>query len=236
MGNVDFNKRFEDKGFKIISVIVIVVILTILIAFALVTIPKINSGEHVKVFGLEYNIPKDHPDTINRTITVFKNVPTTKTGINAKSSMIYHRGIKISTAKDSIKPLIKYNITAPVTQSAVGDGASVTNNNYEPKQRILSRDEAQSIFNSVIDLVAKNKGWNTSTKLIYTIAVQDGEAFKFADQIAGFLNANGFTNWDVRYAIFTGIRTSNFEVVKGSENNTDFIQVSVFSQKSVDKQ
>lgn len=237
MGNIDFNKLFENKGFKIVLFTVIVVLLIILILFTAVTIPKINSGDHIKVFGLEYNIPKDHPDTVIKTVTLdTKDIQINKTGIKPKISILgSHKtsARKNVVIRDTIKPSIKYQITAPINQSAVGDGATVTNNNYEPKSRILSKEEAQAAFNAVIKLVANNKGWNTSTKVRYTVAVQDAEALKFADQIATFLYNNGFTNWDVRYAIYSGIRSSNFEVVKGSENNSDFIEIHIFSQKSV---
>ncbi len=240
MANIDFNKRFEDKSLKFAVWTIVIVVLVILIVLSGVTANKIISGEHVKVFGLEYNIPKIQPDTVIKTVTKDNDSLNHKKPIlsSKRLSMLPPRltrpKIDNSKPQDTNKQTGKYVISAPVSQSAVGDGASVTNNNFAPPPRTFSKDESNVVVTKIDELLSQNKEFSKTTKVRFLLPVQDTEAFKYADQVSGFLNYRyGFANWEVRYAIFTGIRKSNFELVKSTDDGVNFIEVRIFSQNSI---
>ncbi len=70
MGVVNFNEEFKDKLLKRLAILVALVFLGVVITFTVITIIKIRDGQHVKVFGLEYNIPQLHPDTVVKIVTI----------------------------------------------------------------------------------------------------------------------------------------------------------------------
>ncbi|QEC78356.1 hypothetical protein [Mucilaginibacter ginsenosidivorax] len=133
MGNVNFNEEFKDKAFKIAAGITLFVVLTILSVMTVVTVKKINKGEYVKVFGLEYNIPKEHPDTIVKTVktkpdTIFKN--TIKTSSVARVSLQRTVPKKLMINHDTaIKAVVPPTIQAK-NYAGTNNGGHVGDNYY----------------------------------------------------------------------------------------------------------
>jgi len=110
MGNVNFNEEFKDKGLKIAALTVLILAILVIGSFTIITIVKINNGGHVKVFGLEYNIPREHPDTVFKPVaakpdTVFKFKPSpfvNKPTVLNRSKP--HASNSIDTTKRTVSP------------------------------------------------------------------------------------------------------------------------------------
>lgn len=138
------------------------------------------------------------------------------------------------TATDSIKQVAKYNIAISTNQGAIGDGAKVINYNYAPLPRTIDKHDTETILSLISEFINENDGWNKSIKIIFSLPIQDGESFKYAYQIASLLRASGFSNIEARYAIFQGIRTNNFAILKNTdETNLSCVEIQVFPQNII---
>ncbi|MCZ4223500.1 hypothetical protein [Pedobacter rhodius] len=208
MGKVDFNKKFEDKTLKGGFWAVIVVVLVIIILLSIVTTIKIYNGDHVKLFGLEYNIPKPQLDTTIKDIPTSKDVPSVKDKPNPKmaSSTNFH-------SREKIKPSVKYNITAPVTNSAIGDNA-VTNNYNGVKQRHLDEETYKSIMRQIDELYIKYPDYDTTK--IDVVIHQDEESGILGDELVRNLKLNGFQV--ITHPSISSNFTNNFTILKGWSN------------------
>lgn len=205
MGNINFNEEFKDKTFKIVVAIALAVVLLILIAFTAITILKIRAGEHVKIFGLEYNIPKDHPDTIYKSIalnaesaakTLFKP-ENPKLESHAKKT--YQHLLKNNdTDKKITIPTLAKNVNAGDNSGNVGDNGHVVNGinygingdvNINRERQLTNQDKIRLL--DFIESLKKKKGVNPTC---FTMALtNNSNGTKLAGQIEEFLKQQGYT-------------------------------------------
>lgn len=136
----------------------IIILMGLIIITAGVILVKIYTGSHVKLLGFEINdqskidTPKKlspvttNKDTLQKTLSITK--PIVNNALRKKTPIILVSRVK--KGADTVKKYSKYDLSqATFNQSAVGDNASVTNNNYGIQPRKITKefmDEFEAIY------------------------------------------------------------------------------------------
>ncbi len=166
---INFNKGFEDPVIKIIARTfgVLVIILTVIVVI------KVSIGQHVKLAGFEFNAPDTDIKIVYKTDTIKLEKHTNEDPIVILKPT---SAFKKNQSHDTMKSNIKYNITAPVTNSAVGDNA--TNNNYLDgfKLRKLDSVEYKDLLRRLDSTSTKDR-LNKKVVIIYTMPIAESERF-----------------------------------------------------------
>jgi hypothetical protein len=110
--------------------------------------------------------------------------------------------------KDTITTKVKYSITAPVINSAVGDNAVNNNNYYGTPQRHLTEEDKRLLISSISD---KN-----SSIVFYYFGSKECE--NYVNEIGNYLLENGYKNFlPPSQLLMTSYRIERFEVGNDSK-------------------
>lgn len=191
-----FSEILKDSFMKIIFKIII----TVVCVFVLYILGKALLGYHVKVLGIEVNIPelKNNVQIISEKDTSksapiypisnkseFKEIPKPIKTYNVYTPLKSNAILK--KPNEETKTTSKYNIKAPIfnAPSQIGNN-NIQNNNTGIKQRTLTVSELKDIISQIPD---KNSFIQMG---LYNNAGKEGEIY--ASQIANSLIGNGYKN------------------------------------------
>ncbi|NOW94009.1 hypothetical protein [Mucilaginibacter sp. SG564] len=223
MNETNWNKVFEDKVIKIAIRTLAFIVLLIVVVLSTITFIKINKGEHVKLFGLEYNIPKEHPDTILKTSkvepdSIFRNTEKEKFSKQPFiAKKLHHKDL--SKTNDTVKttlPIIQAkNVNTGTNSGNIGDNGHIVNGpnsgingdvNINQEKR-LSENDKIALLNFI---ETTKKKYNFNPKCFAITMVNNSNGNLIASQIESLLKQQGYTmNGDygtsMRYPPLKGI-------------------------------
>jgi hypothetical protein len=177
MASTDYNQLIKHNLIKVIIIILLLLISSI-VGVGLFT------NKHIKIGIIEFNgneiqSVKTTTDTSSKKhsdqLSDITNKRLSKK-YSSKPLAVQTNKISINTPKDSFRS--KYNITAPITNSTIGDGA--VNNNYSPQQRISTDGLISEIINK-----------NYHNLPIDFLTSNNSEAINFAKSIRKDLSSRG---------------------------------------------
>lgn len=173
-----------------------------LMGLILLIVIKATFGYHVNIFGLELNKPTPKTDTI----TIVKNVEAPKTNDspiitpndkkNSTNLPILIRTNTVPKAKGDTGTKVQSTVTGDNNKTVVGNNSGivgdVTVNNGMPQRR-LTREYANMVYKRLMDTLRVNS-LSKTIRIRFGSTMGSDESFQFSNEVANFLNANGFTN------------------------------------------
>ncbi len=208
---LNLNKRFENRFIGATIIGSLVVLMIVLIVISVITIRQINSGKHVKIISLEWNIPENNAKIVYKHDTL---------------KLPYNQIIQSSNRPpihppNSATPATKSNYNVDnVSQSAVGDHA--VNNNWMDgvKPRAVDSSELNETLRKMGMDKKANKPPNNNIKLYSSTTP---ETIRFMRLIKTTLIKKGYDVKIESGSFGPQQMPGNFWIVQGSSENAIFI-------------
>lgn len=156
----------------------------LLVALLAIGVVKAISGEHVKIFGIEFNSPTPKTDTI------FKNKPIVSVLEPQKDTPVkkviptvyYPVEKKVITNKDTTPKIQAKNVNTGTNSGIIGD-VSINN------EKQLKEGDKINLIN-LIDRIKADS--STSTMCVSLFSTTQSNGGKVSTQIADFLTSKGY--------------------------------------------